>query len=250
MQAASLDLDVGRVNEYVRRLGHDSLPDYQRWFGLKPDGVIGPKTSSRLMEKRCGVPDNLALQHAQIPRNCMDVPVAWEFDEIDAEVAAKAWKLAIDKWNAACGLRAHIVESIRDAIVWATDGPLPGGTLAWSMFPRGCKDKIEERYDTEEIPYLVLFLAKIILHELGHAWGLEHSNKQDDIMFPSISNRPWSSYLSQNDIARVVEKYGPSTDPPPPDEDDDEKVLFEYTARTAGQKIRLVTGRGLPDWGV
>jgi predicted Zn-dependent protease len=47
-------------------------------------------------------------------------------------------------------------------------------------------------------------LATTILHELGHALGLEHSENKQDVMY----FRGWRhSVLSENDIHRIRELY-------------------------------------------
>lgn len=46
-----------------------------------------------------------------------------------------------------------------------------------------------------------------VLHEFGHALGLEHSDDVRDIMFPTLHQRPLCS-LSQNDARRMQILYG------------------------------------------
>jgi len=241
MKPAELQLGDVAVVDYVQQLGHADLPAYQEWYGLKPDNIVGPITSSLLAEPRCGVPDFAGAEKAQIPRECMEVSVTYDFDSIDAEIAAAAWKLATDKWNEFCGITMNLSKGTGGTI-WATDGPLPGSTLAWSFLPTDrCDERMEQRYDTT-ISYVIEFLAKIILHELGHGAGLRHTNSRLDIMFASIGPAPLNSYPSEADIRRMVQRYGDPTEPPPPPPPGKPKVIFEFTAKEAGQKFALLTG--------
>ena len=244
MTPAELQLNSLAVGDYIRQLGHASLADYQKWYGLRDDGVIGPITSSLLAEPRCGVPDFAGAEKAQWPRSCMIVPVAYEFDRIDANIAAQAWKMALDKWTEVCGVVLELVDGLNNGKIWATDGPLPGSTLAWSFLANDrCNARLEQRYDTT-ISYTVEFLTKIIFHEVGHALGLGHSNRRSDIMWPSISGTPWSAYPSQNDINRVVQRYGePEPIPEPPTTPEKPKVLFTTPPAREGQTFSLVTGK-------
>lgn len=215
--APELVVSQADIEQYVQGLGHNSLRAYQEWYGLKPDGVVGPITSTIMAERRCGVPDFAGgPEKAQWPRSCMEVPVAYDFDRIDANIASESWQLALDKWNEVCGITLELVQGLRNGKIWATDGALPGSTLAWSFLANdSCGSRLEQRYDTT-ISYTVEFLTKIIFHEVGHALGLQHSNRRADIMFPSIGPAPWSSYPSENDVRRVVDRYGEAPEPPPP----------------------------------
>ena len=239
---AELNLSRASVDGYVVQLGHADLPAYQEWYGLKPDNIIGPITSSHLSEPRCGVPDFIGAETAQWPQSCMEVPTTYDFDRIDADISEKAWKLATNKWNEVCGITLQL-DIGRDGKIWATDGPLPGSTLAWSFLANdNCNARLEQRYDTT-ISYTVGFLTKIIFHELGHAVGLQHSRKREDIMFASIGSAPWSSYPSQNDIDRVVARYGEPTPTDPPTDPEKPEVIVEFTAKKVGQKFVLLTGK-------
>lgn len=239
MTPAELQLNSVAVQDYVQQLGHASLAEYQKWFGLRDDGIIGPVTSSLLCEPRCGVPDFAGPETAQWPRSCMTVPVSYDFDRINSVIAEQAWKLATDKWTEVCGVVLELVDD--NGKIWATDGPLPGPTLAWSFLANdSCNARLEQRYDTT-ISYTVEFLLKIIFHELGHALGLGHTNNRADIMFPSIGSQPWSVYPSLNDVARVVQRYGEPTEPPAPPPDKP-IVIAEFEAVEAGQKFVVLSG--------
>ncbi len=242
-----LETSPQAIDDYVKALGHENLFAYQAWYGLQPDGIIGPVTSSLLSERRCGVPDFAGAEEAQWPRSCMAVPVAYDFSSIDPDIAAQAWRLGVKFWNDICGIELRIGGFLSDAWIWATDGPLPGPTLAWSELARDrCDDRLEQRYDTT-ISYTVDFLAKIIAHELGHAIGHQHSSDRRDLLFPSIGNAPFSSYPGRGDVFEALKRYGEPTAPPSPP-DKEPEVLLEWVAKEAGQRFVLLSGNN-PDGG-
>lgn len=47
----------------------------------------------------------------------------------------------------------------------------------------------------------------MLLHEVGHFMGLDHSSDADSVMLPSISNNALSRDLSLEDIREIFEKY-------------------------------------------
>ncbi len=237
-----LETSPQAIDDYVKALGHADLASYQTWYGLKADGMVGDKTSSQLAERRCGVPDFAGAEEAQWPRSCMVVPVAYEFDSIDLDIAAQAWRLGINFWNNICGIKLEFSgHRLSNGKIWATDGALPGPVLAWSELARDrCDDRLEQRYDTT-ISYTVDFLAKIVGHELGHAIGHQHSNDRRDLLFPSIGNASFSSYPGPGDVREAVRRYGPPSDTPPPD--DKPNIIFEWVAKAAGEKFAVLSGK-------
>jgi hypothetical protein len=201
------------------------VAQYQEWHGLEPDGYPGPKTSTLMTQPRCGCPDWQPARppdEASWPRSCLEVPVAYRLQlNVDDDVILSAWGAALEKWNRVCGITLELIGPMSEAKIWARSGPLPGSTLAWSYLPNGnCRERLEQKYDSEH-RWSHDFLAKTILHELGHAIGLTHSRSQSDIMYPSITGRELSSYPSPNDRRRVVGFYGEPGPAPDPDPDQD-----------------------------
>ena len=253
MQFPELEVSHKKATKYVKRLGHADLSRYQEWYGMEPDDILGPITLSQLMQPRCGVPDFAGREEAKWPTSCRHVTVTYDFDSISSVIAAAAWKLALDKWNEVCGINLDLVRNNSRGQIWATDGPLPGSTLAWSFLANdSCDAKLQQKYDTTT-SYTVEFLTKIIFHEVGHALGLQHTNRRADIMYPSISGAPWSNYPSENDISRVVSRYGepePVPEPPtPPDTPGGPIAILDggFSVVTGGRvvKLKVIESSGL-----
>ncbi len=261
---AGVGISPADVPGLVARLGYGSTQEYQEFFefDLVADGIAGDKTAAHLASRFCSCVDNVGRdpEKASWPRSCMEKSVSYWFDQISGVSAAEvatAWKMVKGKFNRMSGAQIRaIVSGDQSGEIWATDGPLNGSTLAWSFLPNGdCADRIEQRYDTSNRNWNLEMLAKVILHEIGHAYGLEHSNREDDIMYPSLSNRPWGDYPSANDVDRMQRFYGePPVDPDPdPDPDPDDPTgksitpqvrAFAGTVRDACEKLLTDTKEG------
>ena len=98
----------------------------------------------------------------------------------------------------------------------AFDGP--SGVLAHCYFPptAGVPQDIAgdahfddaEDYTDDNNSQTATRLLEVAIHELGHGLGLDHSDDQNAIMFPSYSPNRIKLQLGADDIAGVQELYG------------------------------------------
>lgn len=98
----------------------------------------------------------------------------------------------------------------------------PSNTLAWSELGcsrmtrvRQCYDTDERWVDSDRAGTGEIDIISVLIHELGHALGLPHTNERGNIMYPAYSGPqrelgPW-------DIKEIQRRYGkPQPKPPGP----------------------------------
>lgn len=183
----------------------------------------------------------------EVARTPTGLPVRWEepciewwvytggSDDRDLAPLQDALRTAIDIWNAAgAGIRQHVAGLTCFAAAGLTDWPGPQNVVIWRPlelwdYPR---DHVAETVKTNDMETGAIFDADIelnaghpfaidgspdaidlvgtLVHEFGHALGLEHSPVPGSVMNPRIHNGDQARRtLHPDDIAGIRALYPP-----------------------------------------
>lgn len=212
---------------------------FQRWFGLKQDGIVGPKTVRAMHCPRCGCPDVLDkdkkehVEYLQMQESIKEQRARWSKTQLtyalesyvtglskkaQADMIAAAfqsWTGLIDLEIRRCSIRkvkeADIVISNGSGKQHGFDGQ--GGTLAWAYLPRGDK-QLRMRFDLAETWVRNplergIHFQTVAAHEIGHLLGLQHSKVHGALMAPYY-NPFVGKPQAKDDITRIQSLYGPA----------------------------------------
>ncbi len=180
-----------------------AVRDYQRYWGLKDDGIAGPVTARHLALPRfCKHPDHMALGRrtaavAKWPH--LNVTVTWDGDlpDVPRSTAMGCLERALKNWSRVCALRPTIATNAKTANIVLQTGQIDGSgkVLAYQQLPFDviATSRLLGMYDVAEPwsasitppPTLALVdLDATLFHELGHGWGLDHANGEGAAMSP------------------------------------------------------------------
>jgi len=145
------------------------------------------------------------------------IPMVFRPHKSVPKVAFRAIKAAMADWNEALGEEVFIFKASRtdkyidpsdftNVITWDVQAAVDSST--WSgYFEAGLSCDI--RLNKDKIfndPIFYFDNAKsILLHELGHCLGLDHSKDENDIMFKIV---PPGKGLSGSDVAKARKQIG------------------------------------------
>lgn len=120
-------------------------------------------------------------------------------------------------WSSVCGIDMRVV-ALGPCNILAASGRLdgPNGVLGWSYLPCGnvtSSTRLDQLYDDGEA-WTLSSLKRTVLHEVGHACGLDHAPVGSGaVMEPYLtehdSPQPW-------DVRQMLSRYGPPVALPPP----------------------------------
>ncbi|MHC4403424.1 MAG: matrixin family metalloprotease [Planctomycetota bacterium] len=200
---------------------------YQRFHGLKVDGIVGPKTKHALLEPRCGLPDeiqsgNFVLRGCNYDTTSLTFAFVNDPSDLPIHEAQEIIREAFAAWSGVSPLRFTEVaptENPTFRIGWFSgdhsDGsPFDGvgRVIAHAFFPPPCGGThAGDMHFDEDEEFAAsaadgIHLGAVAIHEIGHLLGLGHSDDRQAIMFPTYD--PAHLTLGADDIAGIRELYG------------------------------------------
>jgi len=208
------------------------LEAYQRFHGLPVSATLSRETERSLQAHRfCHHPDVFPGRVAgsladTLPSRWPGLTVTWHcdvaFTGLTVEQTQEAFRWACAQWMAVCGLNLVYDPNSKTANIVADVGPIDGaaGVLAYSMLADDSWTQKQQRFDSGEAWVLnanpsgmSIDAARVIAHELGHAFGLPHI-EAGNLLQPTYDPRIRSP--QGGDAREMVARYGPPVHPAPP----------------------------------
>ena len=204
----------------------EALKRFQEFYRLPITGVLDKNTINLMLKPRCGVPDVLSSvgevqdyvnSGKKWGRKNLTYNIEKFTTDFNSAIATRAIKDAFDEWSSVAPLQFTEVTSGADIkLSWETrnhgDGNLnafdgPQGILAHAFPPEDGRVHFDDdEVWTDNILSLGVDFASIVLHELGHALGLGHSNDPFAVMYAIYMGR--RRKLNSDDIAGIRSIYG------------------------------------------
>ncbi|KAM3936194.1 collagenase 3-like [Leptodactylus fuscus] len=248
--------DLVKAQEYIQRFYNvatkgrkltnveEKIKNMQTFFRLKITGKIDKETLQVMRKPRCGVPDVQRFSHINGKPKWKKTSLTYRIVNYTPDIPNSQVDYAIAQalrlWSEVTPLNFRQIHSGEADIMisfgykdhgdfFPFDGPL--GILAHAFEPgEGIGGDVhfdeEEKWTLSQQGTNIFLVA---LHELGHTLGLDHSNLEEAIMYPTLLYNsmvdPSKFKLFKDDIQGIQALYGsripnmpkpnPSIKPPP-----------------------------------
>ena len=215
---------------------------FQRFNGLLADGIVGPVTKALMMrtrvdfrrdnstEKSLKWPYGKRAFDSSVTELVVDIGVVPGY--LSRRDTVETIRSTFKQWEDAIGgaLKITVLGDLGKAkasgkhqrairVLWSTVAVtedvdvvfgMAGGCLAHADDDKIVMDSAEKWLLPSSKPYpygLHFSLVPVVMHEMGHVLGLEHSKIPSDVMSPYYIENQVT--LSQNDVERINNLYSP-----------------------------------------
>lgn len=191
----------------------DALREFQARSGLPDTGIYDEATRALMARRRCGVPEGFdggRIESKFALNGEWKYIITWRVqntNDVTIEEAREAARRAFATWAADSLLRFSEVTGSADIeITFGTiDGPR--GTAAVTNSSHDIKFDIAENWGVGAVPASGFDLENVLLHEIGHSLGLNHSSVDDSVMWPATPEGTASHVLSVDDRVAISALY-------------------------------------------